>query len=380
MRITFEGQPFCNPNKTGIGIYAYNIVTNILKLDKTNEYYINIFDFLNLHKAKDFLKKDSNLNSAIIKSNGFLPYRVFISYQKLFKFIPYEMFLRNKSDISHFFNFAVPRNISGKVITNVYDMVYKRFPETMNKINYQVLNRHLSYSCQRADMILTISQNSKNEIVEYMNVHPDKIEIAYSAVDRDIYYNKPDKAYLRSKYNIDSDYIFYLGTLEPRKNVAALIKAFKIISGKYKDIKLVIAGGEGWKSDNVFELIEDLKLLHKVLFLGYVSKEDKPILYSSASMFVFPSLYEGFGIPPLEAMACGTPVVVADNSSLPEVVQDAGILVDSSDIESLAFQMERLLNDSQLRSRYIEKGLLQSQKFSWADSAQKVMKIYNTLK
>lgn len=159
----------------------------------------------------------------------------------------------------------------------------------------------------------------------------------------------------------------------------SLLRAFKILTERYPDLNLVIAGQKGWKYEEIFLVIEELKINDKVIFLGYVAEEDIPVLYSSAIGFVFPSLYEGFGMPPLEAMACGTPVIVSNTSSLPEVVGDAGIMVSPLDVEHIAYEMERLLNDQSLRKQKSDQGLTQSQKFSWEESARKVVNLYNIL-
>ncbi len=380
MKIAFEGQPFLDSFKTGIGWYEYNMIKNITRIDSESQFEITVFDFLNSYNSDEKLlnlfdhRENTNVSKCI-----YMHYGIYIRSQNLFKWIPYNYLFNSKADIYHFFNFIIPPRIKGKVVNTVHDMVYFRYPETMSKANYNIQRKNLNRWCQDADIILTVSQNSKNEISEFMNVPLDKIEIAYPAVDRNVFSPKKDYKLIEEKYNITSGYILYFGTLEPRKNITTIIRAFKIISEKNKDIKLVLAGRKGWLYDEIFALVQELRLEDRIIFTGYVPEEDAPVLYSCAEAFVFPSLYEGFGIPPLEAMACGTPVIVSKTASLPEVVGDAGILVDPHDIENLAFEMERLINDSALRKRCSEKGLVQADKFSWEDSARKVIEIYKSL-
>lgn len=304
---------------------------------------------------------------------------IYIRNIDLFKILPYNWFFNSKADIYHFFNFIIPPNIKGKIVNTVYDMVFIRYPETMSKITHKIHQEHLKRSCNDADIILTISQNTKNEIMEFVKIDSDKIQIAYPAVDHSVFFQNKDYKLIKEKYNIKTDYILYFGTLEPRKNITSIIKAFKIVSEKNKDISLVLAGRKGWMYDEIFALAEEFKLEDKIIFTGYVPEEDASAIYSCASAFIFPSLYEGFGIPPLEAMACGTPVIASNTSALPEVVGNAGILVNPLDIENIAFEMDRLINDDKLKKEYSEKGLTQAKRFSWEESAKKALEIYREL-
>lgn len=380
MLVSFEGQPFYDNFKTGIGWYTYNIIKKIIETDFQNSFEVNIFDLLNKRKSSEGIPNlFNNPQNLSIKKCQFMHHGVYIRNLNTLGLIPYNLFFNSKADIYHFFNFIIPPRIKGKVVNTVYDMVYIRYPETMSKPTYNIHKKNLKRSCEDADVILTISENTKNEITEFMEISPDKIEIAYPAVDGDIFYPNKDFKLVKEKYSINNEYILYFGTIEPRKNINSIIKAFKILSEKNNDISLVLAGRKGWMYEEVFLLVRELGLEEKVIFTGYVAEEDAAALYSCALAFVFPSLYEGFGIPPLEAMACGTPVIVSNKSSLPEVVGDAGILVNALDIENIAYEMDRLIYDDSLRREMSEKGLVQARKFSWEDSAKKVMDIYKAL-
>lgn len=383
MKISFEGQAICSNYKTGIGWYTYNLIKNIIETGQEDQFDINIFDFLGRNRAHEKVNvlfhgyNTLKVNKCTWFHNG-----VYIRNQDLLSFISYNHLFNINVQVSHFFNYFIPKNIKSKTVVTIYDMVYKLYPETMYKANYDLLNKNTQRSGRDADIILTISENSKKEIAELINIPLEKIRIAYPATDSSIFYPRKDescKSLLQAKYKIEGDYILYLGTLEPRKNINTLIKAFELVSIKNSDIKLVLAGGKGWKYDEIYSLVQELKLEDRVTFTGYIEEEDIPILYSNAIMFVFPSIYEGFGMPPLEAMACGTPVIVSNSSSLPEVVGDSGVLVDPRDSEHIACEIERLIHDKNLRKDLADKGLLQASKFSWKQSANKAMDIYRSL-
>jgi glycosyltransferase involved in cell wall biosynthesis len=182
---------------------------------------------------------------------------------------------------------------------------------------------------------------------------------------------------VRNRHGVDGPFVLFVSTIEPRKNVPSLVRAIWQLMDSYKeDVRLVLAGGRGWLFEDAFAVVEELNLDGRVHFLGRVSSEDLLYLYNAAEMLAHPAFYEGFGLPPLEAMACGLPVVVADVASLPEVVGDAGLLIDPHDVDELTVAMWRLLNDSELRQEMRSKGLTQAKRFSWERAARETMAIY----
>jgi len=183
---------------------------------------------------------------------------------------------------------------------------------------------------------------------------------------------------VKHRYNVTGDYLLYIGTLQPRKNIARLIKAFSTLHARYSTLHLVLAGGKGWLYDDIFAEVKRLGLESQVLFPGRVAEEDKAALLSGAEVFMFPSLYEGFGLPVVEAMQCGTPVICSNTSSLPEVAGNAALLVDPLDVDALAQAMVRLLDDADLRQTLIERGYAQAQKFSWADCAACALAVFES--
>ncbi|NPV88361.1 glycosyltransferase family 4 protein [Coprothermobacteraceae bacterium] len=269
-----------------------------------------------------------------------------------------------------------------KQVVTVHDVIPLIEPEAFTKRN-RVYWSFVWSSLHRVDAVITVSEWSKRDIVTRLRVDPDRVNVVYPALRF-----SPTGAETASgvastltKYRIRKPYILYVGTLEPRKNVPTLLKAFKrLLEVLTDDLQLVIVGKTGWLFQDVFRTTEELGLQEKVVFTGFVPTSELPALYSSASVFVFPSLYEGFGLPPLEAMAFGVPVVVSNRASLPEVVGDAGILVDPTDPEEIAFQIKRVLEDSQLREVLGRKGLERAARFSVERLAKETLKVYESLK
>ena len=207
-------------------------------------------------------------------------------------------------------------------------------------------------------------------------MNPDAVSIVHPAVDHNIYKprSRQETDTIKKKYSINGSYILYAGTLEPRKNILGILNAYEVLPDSLKNnLHLVLAGGKGWKAEEISSKLHQLiSSGEKIIHTGYVPDEDLPPLYSGASLFVYPSFYEGFGMPPLEAMACGVPVITSNNSSLPEVVSDAGIVIDANDTEELTKNIEKILRNPKLAKDLAKKGLEQAKKFTWENSAVKL--------
>ena len=357
--------------KTGVGWYIYNIVKELSKSDK-NDYIAEFINFMGRHDVKSQIDYDIK-----IKQNKLLTYTMYNFLTKKMN-ISHNLILGTKSDIYHFFNFTIPKNVKGKIINTIYDTVFISAPETMG--NRKEIEEY-KYGAQKSDLIITISESAKNDIIKNLGVSENKIEIVYPGIDLERYskkYEKKDLEKIRKKYKLPLEYILYLGTIEPRKNIERIIKAFKKYKKKIKDdLKLVIAGGKGWKYDNVMKLIESIGT--DVILTGYIDEEDKIPVYKLAQIFVFPSLYEGFGMPVLEAMAAGVPVVTSNVSSLPEVAGDTAILVDPLSEDEIFEAYKKILSDKKLQLKMIEKGLEQAKKFEWKESAKVLEQIYEKI-
>ncbi|MFK4784386.1 glycosyltransferase family 4 protein [Fusobacterium sp. MFO224] len=360
-------------NKAGIGNYTYNIAKCLAKNNKY-KYIGELFNILG--KNDTDIVKELNIE---IKENKWFWYKLYDRYREYVN-IKYNKIIGTNSDIYTFFNFHIPKNIDGKVIVVIHDMIPILFPEVCT---YAKKKEEYIPSVENSDVIVTVSESAKRDIISLFDVDPKKIRI----ISPGIYLEECRKKYsheelenTRKKYSLPNKFLMYLGTLEPRKGVDKLILAFNMLKEKgNSDIKLVIAGGKGWMYNKIFDLYENSKYKKDIIFTGYVDEKDKIKLYKLAEAFVFPTLYEGFGMPVLESMASGTPVVASNNSSIPEVTGDAGILINRDSVEDLCEGMEKILGDEELRKELIKRGIKQSEKFKWEDSAKKYEDIYEEL-
>lgn len=326
------------------------------------------------------LDKASNLHYKFIR---FLPGRV---YNKLIKgrvAPPIDVLLGTYPDVMLWPNFVSwPTVRRSKNILIIYDLSYIHQAEHSDRANRQYLKRFVPRSIKKAAHIITISQSSQHEILSQYGVEPSDITIINPAVDHQVYRPQSTNSVERvsKKYGLGGAYILYTGTIEPRKNIVGILNAYELLPQALRSqYVLVLAGGKGWLDQHIQQRLSELKDL-KIITTGYVPDEDLPAIYSGAAVFVYPSFYEGFGMPPLEAMACGVPVITSNNSSLPEVVGDAGIMVQAEDAGELAKQMERVLTDPKLAAELRKKGLLQAQKFNWEDSAKRLLEVIERVK
>lgn len=379
--ISFEASPLVNNAKTGIGYCESGQVTEISKAHLgTDRIKFEFFSLRNhdrkLARIEPYLMDNCEINMS--RFSGFI-------YKAVSTFIPlpYSWFFGKGSDITHFFNYIVPPFVHGKKVVTIHDMVYKAFPETMNSKTRILLNLAMNKSMKRADVVVTDSEFSRSEIIKYFPQYRDKVEVVPCGVDCDMFKPIQDRSIIekvKANHNIKGKYFLYLGTLEPRKNLTRLVKAYEILSRRKEDCPLlVLAGGKGWLYDEIFEEVNKSGLGDKVIFTQYIPGEEICPLMNGAEAFVFPSLYEGFGMPPLEAMACGTPVIVSGSASLPEVVGDCGLIVDAYSEESIADAMGKIADNEELRKQLSEKGIIRAREFSWKKSAEKLYTIYERL-
>ncbi|MCJ7856674.1 glycosyltransferase family 4 protein [Lachnospiraceae bacterium NSJ-143] len=382
MKIAFESQLLLDENKTGIGWLAYNTIYSMKRLRSDNSYSMNFF-LLSKKKEKHLRLIESYKNEGFnTKCCNWFNY---VIYKLLWNFIPinYSCFFGKSDDVTIFFNYYIPPGVKGKKLTFVHDMTYKAFPETVNKRTLYMLNMNMKKSCLRADKILTISEFSKSEIVKYMNIDAKKIDVVPVGVNHDKFKVCSDKNKIQKvldKYNIDCSYFLYLGTLEPRKNIEGMIDAYLAFKKKNKNApKFVLAGRKGWLYESIFERVKQYGIEDSVIFTGYVEEHEAPLLLNGALAFLFVSLYEGFGMPPLEAMACGTPVITSKVSSLPEVVGNIALLVNPYSPEEITEAMEKIYNDKELRSSLSQKGLKRAEEFTWDKSAKAIFSAIDSL-
>ena len=262
----------------------------------------------------------------------------------------------------------------GPTLVTIYDLSFVRHPEWHPLDRVKFYEKYSLKQLSRVEAIITISEFSKKEISDLLNIDRSKIHVTYPGVDPIF---APGKKRI---HGLPNRYILHLGNLEPRKNLPLLLDAYQSLPGSFQDkYPLVIAGAKGWCTDEIEKKLRLLRKNGKVTLMGYVPQRSLPDLYRGASLFVYPSFYEGFGLPPLEAMACGVPVIVSNTTSLPEVVGDAGIYVDPNDTEQISVSIDLVLSDPQLHRALSEKGIERAKLFSWEKTARETLTLYKKL-
>ena len=284
-------------------------------------------------------------------------------------------------DVLHSPDFLPPFRRNCRSIITIHDLAFLLYPHFLTKDSARYYGQ-IDEAVRRTDAIIAVSEATKDDIVRLLGVPESRVTVVYEAASS--VFRPIDKqqagSHVRERFGVRGDYAFFISTIEPRKNVPTLLKAFRKLLNDYRlDLQLVLAGEKGWLYDEVFQLVTDLDLVDHVVFAGRVSTSELVSLYNAAQVLVAPSIYEGFGLTPLEAMACGTPAIVSNVSSLPEVVGDAGLLVDPYDVEQLAVAMWRAVTDSELRKSLITKGLKRASFFSWDRAARETLELYHRL-
>lgn len=364
MRILIDASTI-EQSMSGIGWYAYSLIKELMAL---NEVQLGLSVILNsgTHSNIDKMPIDLKRVAYVNRFRRLLP--VEPSCLRAFD-----------ADLYHETNY-VPLPYKGKAIVTICDMSYRLHPHH-HPWHRPLYLRLFQNRMTRADRIITISHNSKQEIMDILKIPEERISVTYLGAAerfRPVEVQEEKQKVLRARYGLPEQYILYVGTIEPRKNLERLVKAFYQFHNEnpVSNIKLVLAGGLGWKYEGIFEQIKRLHLADRIICTGYVDEQDLPNLYNLALLFVYPSIYEGFGLPPLEAMSCGVPVISSNTSSIPEVVGDAGILVDPYSVNDLAKAMTMVVESSTLRETMASQGLQQASRFSWHQCALDTLKAY----
>ncbi len=277
-------------------------------------------------------------------------------------------------------DFVLPTSKKPSVLT-VQDLAFLRYPEFYTWKNKTYMKSVASFSIKNADALITTSENTRKDLIDLLMVKEDKIFVIYPGVDSTF---KPasaqDKEKVKKKFGLPQNYILAVGTLEPRKNLSCLLKAFALLKKKSDfDFKLVIVGEEGWLYKRIFNDIKKQDLEKETIFTGFIQDKDLPAIYSGASVFVYPSLYEGFGLPALEAMACGAPVVCSNTSSLPEVVGKAALKANPEKPEEFANAISKIVSDTNLAKELSKMGYERAKQFSWEKTAKETLSVYKKI-
>jgi glycosyltransferase involved in cell wall biosynthesis len=353
----------------GIGTYVRNLLRQLSRIDQATEYVV-----LCSLKDQDLVQElGANFRTVPESSPGY-------SVREQVT-VPRDL-RREGAHLFHSPHYVLPPLTPCKSVVTIHDCIHLRFPQYLpNRLGYAYARSFLWFATHRSNRIVTVSEASKRDILEYFRVPAEKIDVIYNGID-ERFGNPPpeeDVVRVRERYQLDGPFILYAGNIKPHKNIGRLIEAFHMLRTKgteFDSVKLVIIGDEIAKYASLRHAVHRYKLHKHVRFFGFVPSTTLAILYRLAAVFVFPSLYEGFGLPPLEAMASGTPVITSNVSSLPEVVGDAAVLIDPLQPEEIADALRRVLSDANLRADLRQRGLARARQFSWERSVHRVREIY----
>jgi len=386
MKIGIDARKILSPEKNsdiGVGHYTYQLIRHLLDIDKENEYVL-FFDFR--VREKD-IKKFSQPNVKI----KFYPYSDYKKYMPgvYSEILGSATLARESLDVIHTTSptSRIPATYRGKTIVTIHDLASYKIPELFPKVATAKFKATTSLMVKKADKIIAVSNSTKKDICKFFTCPEGKVEVIYGGVDKRFYQETQiDRERFLKKYGIDNRYILFLGTLEPVKNIARTFESFKIFKEKLKkenlknDYKLVMAGKRGWLSKEYKQMAKDLGISKEVIFTGYVIGDEMVSFFRHAEFFLMPSLYEGFGSTVLEAFATGTPAIVSNVSSVPEIAGDGAKLVDPMDAEDISNAMIDFVKDDNLRESYRQKGFEQVRKFTWEKCAQETLEVYKSFK
>ncbi len=378
MRIAIDVSTVLNHGQDiGAGRYIINLLKGLFEIDKKNTYILTGRYITDEHLPAIYNLKSNYPDSKIKFKLCGTTQRKLNLWNRLR--LPIELSGFN-ADLLHCPDFLVPPTLNKNIILTIHDLSFIRFPQFNFPWFIKKYTSEVKRNAKRAKKIIADSQSTKDDIVNFFNISPDKVNVVHLAADtffRKLPGKEKRKGVLK-KYNIDKKYILSVGTIEPRKNFTALIKAFNAAKKRSADFnyKLVIAGRTGWKSEATYRERETSPYRDDILFTGKVSDEDLLQIYNQAELFVFPSVFEGFGLPVLEAMSCGLPVISSDCSSLKEVIGDAGILAPPDDIEQIQEHILNIAENKNLKESLGEKSLIQARKFTWVKTAKKTLDVY----
>lgn len=360
MLIGIDGNEANVSNKVGIGQYAYNVLVNIYKSDKKNKYIIYLKD----KPRFDLPPENDNWHYCVFGPKPLwtkiaLPLHLFFQKQKL--------------NLFYTPNHYSPLFTPCPVVATIHDLGYLKFPEQFNKKDLYQLKNWTEKSIRRTHHLIAVSEFTKNEIIKIYKTKENQITVAYNGVGQPAKVDSRISQKILKKFDIKAPYFLYLGTLKPNKNIPFLIDAFNNLNND--NYQLVIAGKKGWLYDEIFEKIKEKKLIHKVVFTGFINEIEKWALYKNAISLVIPSLYEGFGIPVIEAQKIGTPVIASDIPVFKEVIENSGILINPHQTDSLTQALKKITN-KKIRKSFVKKGKKQAQKFTWENTAKTIIKVF----
>lgn len=382
MNILVDIRPLMDARYSGVAEYTIELLQALLEIDTHNRYLLFYNSFQKLQQRLPVFPQS---NVRVVATR--IPNKIFnYAFLTLFGRPYFDKLTKEKIDLIFLphINFAAWSRKIPTVLT-VHDLSFIRYPEFFS-FRKNVWHWFLGVKklLQRVTHVITLAENTKADIVAYSRISAESVSVIYSGISkvfRKLETSNENLTIIKEKYNLPDQFLLFLGTVEPRKNLGSLITAFELVkdSGNYPDLGLVIAGGRGWKSYSVYKQARQSRYAKEIKFLDYIPAEEKVYLYNIASIFVYPSFYEGFGFPPLEAMACGIPAIVSASSSLPEVVEQSAVMIDPYNARSISVAIEQLLRDKSLCDHFSSLGQEQAQKFNWSKAAKKYLQLFERL-
>ena len=362
----------------GIGRYTRNLIRTLARLDADNEYCLFVAGGRGKGDGLGPWPANFRIRSVPLSDRW-----LHLLWQRLRLPVPVQV-ITGSLDLFHSPDFVLPPVGRTPAVLTVHDLSFMRVPQFFVPGFREYLESAVGRAVKRAAHILADSENTRRDLLELMAVEPERVTVLYPGVESRFQPVAHSLALdkVRARHELPERFILGLSTLQPRKNFEGLIEAYgRLLAARgsepgIADLQLVIVGGKGWMYEDALALVERWGLSGRVRFAGFAEDRDLPAIYSLALVFAFPTWYEGFGLPVLEAMACGMPVVAADNSSLPEVVGEAGLMVNAADADGLAEAIARLMLDEGLRERLIGAGFERAQRFRWEDSAKQLLEVY----
>jgi glycosyltransferase involved in cell wall biosynthesis len=351
----------------GIGTYIRNLLRQLARIDRETEFVV--------------LCRPEDCEPLVSLGENFRPVVETAGNYSIAEQVKIPLALRREGvTLFHAPHYVLPPLVRCRSVVTIHDCIHLMFPQYLpNRFALAYARTSIALAARRANRVLTVSESSKRDILRFVDTEPERIDVIYNAYDESfaIEPEEEDMARVRERYQLHDEFVLYAGNVKPHKNLERLIQAFDLVRKQGLDhLKLVLIGDDISKYTALRRAVHQHNLHKYVRFLGYMPEETLAVMYRLAGVFVFPSLYEGFGLPPLEAMASGTPVVTSNVSSMPEVAADAAVLVDPYDPQAIADGIYRVLTDERLRRDLVHKGIARAGMFSWEQSVRRVRAIY----